>query len=60
MKEQALKHRANRIKNGELSVIEGEACNDDSIISRPEEAILILEEDIDEYDDENDLGYEVY
>lgn len=35
-------------------------CNDDSIISRPEEAILILEEEVDEYDDENDMGYLLY
>ena len=44
----------------EISEIEVSQCNNDSIISRPEEAILILEEGVDEYEDDQDIGYKFY
>lgn len=37
-----------------------ESSHDSSLISRPEEVMGMLEDEVDEYESERDLGYEVY
>jgi len=49
--------RARRDPN-DISNIKNGPDNDISVISKPEEVLDLLQEDIDEYDDDRDLGYQ--
>ncbi len=50
------------VRHKEKNDISGirESSHDSSLISRPEEVIGMLEDEVDEYQSDRDLGYEVY
>lgn len=52
--------RKDKSERNEISGIRAESSNDISIISKPEEVYDILQDDVDEYEGDRDLGYEIY
>lgn len=59
---EAEKSRMTRHKRqqNDISQIKSEQANDLSIISRPEEVLDIFVNEVDEYEGERDIGYDIY
>lgn len=57
---EAIARRKDKVDKNEISGIKAESSNDISIISKPEEVMHLLQEDVDEYSSDNDFGFEIY